>query len=96
MGELRLDDFNWPSVDQCVHSIGVVHAFLHGELEEDASDEIREHLMTCERCMQCYDIESLITTLVQRSCTPQQASAELRQRIATLHVTPRQSDACRG
>jgi len=86
MTEQQSGDQNWPSVDDCVYSISVVHAFLHGEVEEEASDEIREHLMTCERCMQRYDIESLIKSLVQRSCTPQQASEELRQRIAALRV----------
>jgi len=81
------DDDDDPTMDECVLAMGQVHSFLHGELDEETGDHIREHLMVCERCLDMYDIESLITTLVRRAYSPMAATVSLRERVSYLHVT---------
>ncbi|RLP11663.1 zf-HC2 domain-containing protein [Propionibacterium australiense] len=94
MKELYSDFFPVSATDEeaCDYAAASVHAFLHGELPEATADEIRHHLMICEHCMDDFDIEATISTLVQRSCsgTPC-ASGELRARIRRLTVISRQA-----
>jgi len=75
-----------PTMDDCVFALVHVHSFLHGEVDDETADEVRHHLMTCERCLETYDIESLITTLVRRSHQRSTASVSLRERVSSLHV----------
>jgi anti-sigma factor (TIGR02949 family) len=72
--------------ESCARALTNVHAFLHGELPEDQADTIREHLMACESCMDDYEIESLISSMVRRCNPPLQASPVLRVRVSQLHV----------
>jgi len=81
------DDDDDPTLDDCVLAMGQVHSFLHGELDEETGDHIREHLMVCERCLDVYDVEALITTLVRRVYSPTSATVSLRERVSYLHVT---------
>lgn len=67
---------------ECALAQHRMHAFLHGELSERAADELREHLMKCEECMDDFDIESLITALVRRCCPPVSAPVQLRASIS--------------
>jgi len=84
------DDDSWAAltIDDCADAMMHVQAFLHGELADDEADVIREHLMTCEQCLEFYDSETLIGELVRRSYknTASPAPEELRARIACLHV----------
>jgi len=72
----------------CTMTMLRAQSFLHGELSEAEADEIREHLMTCGACLDFYDCETLIATMVRRCCQygHQLASAELRMRVTSLHV----------
>ena len=72
--------------DDCAHALKNVHAFLHGEMPEASADEIRQHLMACESCMDDFDIEATLTELIRRCCPPCSASETLRARISSLHV----------
>ena len=62
-------------------------AFLHGELDDSSADEIRSHLMACESCMDNYEIEQMITTMIRRCCHAEHASSGLRARISRLSIT---------
>ena len=77
--------------DQCQLAMRNVHAFLHGELPEANADEIRQHLMACESCMDNFDAEEFIGALLRRCHGPATAPATLRMRVSTLHVCWRQS-----
>jgi len=83
-----MSELNHPSVQDCAFSMWHVQAFLHGGLDEAEADEIRQHLMLCEQCLDFYDSETLITELVQRCCrdTQQPAPPTLRVRVTNLHV----------
>lgn len=70
--------------DECVRALEVVHAFLHGELSEAEADLVRHHLHACERCMESFEIENTITTMIRLSQPTTPAPALLRHRIALI------------
>ncbi|MFT8394557.1 zf-HC2 domain-containing protein [Propionibacterium sp.] len=73
--------------DMCTFAMDKVQAFLHGELPEATADEIRQHLLMCEHCMDYYDVEQMISAMIKRcSCTPM-ASEQLRVRITAITRT---------
>lgn len=77
---------NFDGAAQCQAALDNVHAFLHGELTEEDADHIRQHLVACEDCMDNYEIEELITELIQRSHSPVSAPERLRIKISAMHV----------
>lgn len=72
--------------DQCNLAMRSVHAFLHGELPEDTADQIRRHLMACEKCMDNFDAEEFIGALLKRCYGPTVAPPTLRVRVSRLSV----------
>ena len=80
------DDVDLPGDSECAVAMRAAHAFLHGELPDDAGDEIREHLMACEACMDYYQAEEMITALLRRCSPPARASRVLRVRVQSLHI----------
>lgn len=77
-------------LDACALALDKVHAFLHGELDEQEADQIRVHLDACERCLNDYDVEQVITTLLRRCNPPAAASTSLRMRIVSMSMTMRE------
>lgn len=75
-----------PADDQCILAMRSVHAFLHGELPESTADEIRHHLLACESCMDNFDAEEFIGTLLRRCYGPTVAPANLRVRVSQLSI----------
>lgn len=73
--------------DQCNLALRSVHAFLHGELPESQADEIRRHLMACEKCMDNFDAEEFIGTLLRRCYGPATAPSTLRMRVSQLTIS---------
>ncbi len=67
--------------DDCEHALEQVYAFLDDELDPGSAREIREHLEACEPCVDVYDLEVTVKSLIRRSCGGEIAPAELRQRI---------------
>jgi anti-sigma factor (TIGR02949 family) len=82
IGESLTDD-----AERCAHALDNVHAFLRGELDESLADDIREHLLACENCLDNFHVEELITKLIQRcNANPECCSETLRARVSALHV----------
>jgi len=75
-----------PGADECFLALREVHAFLHGELPEEAADVVRDHLLACEACGDYYQIEETITALLRRCAEPAQASRRLRLLVESLHI----------
>lgn len=71
-------------MDECVQALEVLHAFLHGELPETEADRVRHHLHACERCMESFEIESVITEMIRRSQPATVAPAGLRNKLTAL------------
>ena len=57
-----------PPSEDCAHMLERVYEFLDHELDTASSDEIREHLAACEPCLDRYDVEQAVKSLVSRSC----------------------------
>jgi mycothiol system anti-sigma-R factor len=65
--------------------------YLDGEIDLDHGARIRDHLAHCAPCLEEYDIDRIIKTMVRRSCSCEVAPAELRtqimSRITTITMT---------
>jgi len=81
------DDFDEDSADDCVVAMHEAHAFLHGELSDEACQAIRTHLMACEACMDYFEAEETITALLRRCSPPESATRVLRVRVESMHVS---------
>ena len=68
-------------VSDCGHMLERVYQFLDHELDTASSDEIREHLASCEPCLDRYDVEQAVKTLVSRSCGGDKAPSYLRTKV---------------
>ncbi len=77
-------DHEHDEMGECVRALEAVHAFLHGELPETDADRVRRHLHACERCMESFEIESVITEMIRRSQPTTAAPAGLRNKLTAL------------
>ena len=73
----------------CEHALEKVYAFLDHELDVDSAAVIREHLAACEPCVDTYDLELMVKSLIRRSCGGEMAPRELRERIVVSLTTVR-------
>ncbi|HSN43922.1 MAG TPA: zf-HC2 domain-containing protein [Propionibacteriaceae bacterium] len=76
--------------DECVRAFEVMQAFLHHELNEVDADHVRAHLDVCEACLESFDVETAITTMIQRCQPPAQAPQSLRLQIMSLTMRRKQ------
>ena len=67
----------------CDHILKRLYAFHDQELTEAEANEIREHLLACEPCLDRYDVEQALRMLIRRCCSGQSAPESLRLRIRT-------------
>ncbi|EPD32713.1 mycothiol system anti-sigma-R factor [Propionimicrobium lymphophilum] len=72
---------------ECELALSKVYAFLHGELTEETADQVRQHLMNCENCMDYFDVEALISSMLRKCCREVHAPKTLRAKLSVLHVT---------
>ncbi len=76
---------------ECEHMLERVYEFLDHELDTASSDEIREHLAACEPCLDHYDVEQAVKTLVNRCCGNDKAPNELRSKVLSRLAVVRQA-----
>ena len=69
------------STANCEHMLARVHEFLDHELDHATSDEIRAHLAACEPCLDRYDVEQAVKSLVSRCCGGDKAPSALRTKV---------------
>jgi anti-sigma factor (TIGR02949 family) len=70
-----------PGTTECEHVLDRIYEFLDHELDSASSDEIREHLVGCEPCLDRYDVEQAVKALVNRSCGGDKAPSHLRTKV---------------
>lgn len=70
-----------PASEACDHILERVYEFHDHELTAAEADEIREHLLACEPCLDRYDVEQALRMLIRRCCSGQAAPESLRLRI---------------
>lgn len=73
----------------CENALEQVYAFLDHELDVDSATLIRQHLAACEPCVDTYDLELMVKSMIRRSCGGELAPAELRERIVVSLTTVR-------
>jgi mycothiol system anti-sigma-R factor len=71
------------SFDDCEHVLERVYEFLDNEIDAASGDAIRHHLAMCEPCLERFDVEEAVKSLVHRCCGGEVAPSHLRTRIVT-------------
>ena len=58
-----------------------LYTFHDHELSDAEADEIREHLLACEPCLDRFQVEEAMRVLIRRCCSAEKAPDELRLRV---------------
>jgi anti-sigma factor (TIGR02949 family) len=64
----------------CQEALDHLYEFLDGEVAPTDHDQIAQHLQECGPCLEEYDVERIVKTIVARSCC-EVAPAQLRSRL---------------
>ena len=67
--------------EECAHVLGRMYQFLDHELDTASGAEIREHLVGCEPCLEKFDVEQAVKSLVNRCCGGDLAPSGLRDKV---------------
>ena len=68
------------SASECADFLERIVYFIDNELDEADCSEVRLHLDTCNPCLEKYDLQRTVKSVVARSCS-EAAPNELRQRV---------------
>ena len=66
---------------KCEDALRTLYTYLDGELTSERRIAIQRHLSECSPCLQAFDFEAELKTLVARSCRDQVPDS-LRHKIA--------------
>ncbi|SDU90142.1 mycothiol system anti-sigma-R factor [Microlunatus sagamiharensis] len=80
-----------PTAAECDHVLARVHEFLDHEVDTATGDEIRAHLTECEPCLDRFDVEQAVKSLVKRCCGGDKAPDRLRVSIMSSITVTRRS-----
>ena len=65
---------------ECADYLERIVYFIDNELDEADCSEVRMHLDTCNPCLEKYDLQRTVKSVVARSCS-EAAPSELRERV---------------
>ena len=68
-------------MSDCNETLRELHAFLDGELSEEARSHIHVHLDGCVDCLQAFDFHAELKMAIRRKCTSDEMPPGLMQRI---------------
>ncbi len=68
------------SASECADYLERIVYFIDNELDEADCSEVRKHLDTCNPCLEKYDLQRTVKSVVARSCS-EAAPDELRERV---------------
>jgi mycothiol system anti-sigma-R factor len=68
------------SASECADFLERIVYFIDNELDEADCGEVRMHLESCNPCLEKYDLQRTVKSVVARSCS-EAAPAELRDRV---------------
>ena len=68
------------SAGECADFLERIVYFIDNELDEADCSEVQVHLDECGPCLERYDLQRTVKTVVARSCS-ESAPAELRNRV---------------
>jgi mycothiol system anti-sigma-R factor len=66
--------------DDCADYLERIVYFLDNELDEADCSAVQVHLAECGPCLEKYDLQRTVKSVVARSCS-ESAPSELRQRV---------------
>ncbi|MBZ5740590.1 mycothiol system anti-sigma-R factor [Nocardioides mangrovi] len=69
-----------PSPSDCADFLDQIVYFIDNELDEADCTVVRAHLDSCNPCLEKYDLQRTVKSVVARSCA-ESAPADLRQRV---------------
>ena len=69
-----------PTASECADFLEQIVYFLDNELDEADCSAVRLHLDQCNPCLEKYDLQRTVKSVVARSCS-EVAPDELRQRV---------------
>jgi mycothiol system anti-sigma-R factor len=69
-----------PSNEECVDFLERIMRLIDNELDEGDRAVVRAHIDSCNPCLERYDLQRTVKTIVARSCS-ETAPAELRDRV---------------
>jgi mycothiol system anti-sigma-R factor len=72
-----------PHEVDCAEILERMFLFLDREMDDADCTKIQTHLDECAPCLQKYDLEELVKSLVARSCGCDKPPADLRRKAAT-------------
>ena len=64
----------------CAQALEKLYLFIDHEMDDASCEEIEAHIKSCSPCLDEYDLERLVKTLVLRSCN-EVAPAPLRDKV---------------
>lgn len=65
---------------ECNQALERLYLLLDQEADDATCEEIQAHMETCAECLDTFDLEVLVKSLVSRSCR-ERAPEPLRQRV---------------
>jgi anti-sigma factor (TIGR02949 family) len=86
-----MNEHSTGSYDHCEQVVERMYEFLDHEIDTATGDAIRHHLAACEPCMDRFDLELAVRTLVKRCCGGEVAPSQLRTKIVTQLTVIRRS-----
>jgi len=81
MGTEQFDVNDLMGGGECEEALRTLYTYLDGELTSDRRIAIQRHLSECSPCLEAFDFEYELKTLVARSCRDQVPDS-LRHKIA--------------
>jgi mycothiol system anti-sigma-R factor len=72
-----------PHEVDCSDILERVFLFLDREMDDADCSKIQHHLDECAPCLQKYDLEGLVKSLVARSCGCDKPPSDLRAKVLT-------------
>ncbi len=66
--------------DECADFLERIVYFIDNELDDADCTAVRVHLDTCNPCLERYDLQRTVKSIVARSCS-ESAPDELRRRV---------------
>ena len=74
-----------PDFEDCTAVLRSLYAFHDNELSVAEADEIRQHLMACEPCLDHFQVEDALRVLIRRCCADERAPERLRLRMRATY-----------
>jgi len=75
-----MNDRQDPSAAECADYLEQIVFFIDNELAEADCDAVRQHLDTCNPCLEKYDLQRTMKAVVARSCH-EVAPTDLRNKV---------------